>query len=140
MRLALLALAFASLSGCGVVYKQTIPQGNLLEQEQVNLLQPGMSKRQVALILGTPAVQSPFHQDRWDYIYSYQADGQPTQVKNLTLAFNDSQLVRIEGDFKPGGSAEIFKPEDVIKRAAEQFIERQDQQKAEEEASKETSK
>lgn len=117
MRLAVLTLAFVLTSGCSLIYKQTVPQGNLLEQAQVDLLEPGMTKRQVALILGTPAVQSPFHQDRWDYIYSYQSDDQPRQVKNLTLAFTDSQLARIEGDFKPGGDVQIFKPEDVIKRA-----------------------
>lgn len=117
MRLAVLTLAFVLTSGCSVIYKQTVPQGNLLEQAQVDLLEPGMTKRQVALILGTPAVQSPFHQDRWDYIYSYKSDDQPRQTKNLTLSFTDSQLVKIEGDFKPGGDVQVFKPEDVIKSA-----------------------
>ena len=67
----LLALPIAlvvSLLGSGCVYRQTIHQGNLLDQTDVDTLKPGMSKRQVALILGTPSVQSPFDQDRWDYV------------------------------------------------------------------------
>lgn len=99
----ILALTFAvALSGCGLVYKQAVQQGNLLEEDQVDALKPGMTKRQVSLVLGTPALSSPFHDNRWDYVSSYKdADGKVDR-KRLTVFFEDNVLVRIEGDYEPG--------------------------------------
>jgi outer membrane protein assembly factor BamE len=121
LRVLITATSLITLSACGLIYKQTIAQGNLLDQKSVDELSPGMSKRQVALILGTPAIQTPFQQDRWDYLYSYKADGQPVQTKNLSLRFEDSQLTVIEGDFKPGGKAVVFKPEDALIEATREY-------------------
>lgn len=117
--LALFATFFITSTGC--VYRQTIPQGNLLEQADIDTLKPGMTKRQVALILGTPAIQSPFHQERWDYVYSYKTERNPAEVKNLSLRFTDGQLAVIEGDFKPGGKVSVYKPEDVIIEATREY-------------------
>ncbi len=115
------ALATLSIASTGCVYRQTVPQGNLLEQADVDTLKPGMTKRQVALILGTPAVQSPFHQERWDYVYSYKTGRNVAEIKNLSLQFTDGQLSLIEGDFKPGGKASVYKPEDVIIEATREY-------------------
>jgi outer membrane protein assembly factor BamE len=91
------------LSGCGLIYRQTIEQGNQVEQVMVDQLKPGMSKRQVTLIMGSPAIQSSFHQQRWDYVSSVK-DGRSGSLENkkLTLFFQGDQLARIEGDYKPG--------------------------------------
>jgi len=121
LRVFIAASSLLTLSACGLVYKQTIAQGNLLDQKSVDELTPGMSKRQVALILGTPAIQTPFQQDRWDYLYSYKSDGQAAQTKNLSLRFADGQLAVIEGDFKPGGEAVVFKPEDALIEATREY-------------------
>ena len=97
-------MVLTSLSACGLLYRQTIEQGNEIKQETVDQLKPGMSKRQVTLLMGSPAVQSAFHQQRWDYISSIK-DGRSGDIesKKLTLHFQGDQLARIEGDFKPGG-------------------------------------
>lgn len=96
------------LSGCGFIYKQDIQQGNILEQEQVDMLAPGMTRRQVALILGTPAINDPFHRERWDYVSSFKEGGDDVEVRrHLTLFFEGNELARIEGDLKPTG-AEIL--------------------------------
>ena len=55
-------------TGCKLIYKQNVQQGNAHEQEDLDQLELGMTKKQVAYLLGTPAVHDPFHQDRWDYI------------------------------------------------------------------------
>ena len=95
-------LLLASLStGCGLLYKQNVQQGNVLESEQVDSLKPGMTKRQVMLVLGTPAVQSPFHDDRWEYVSSFESKGK-TDLKRLTVIFADNVLTRIEGDYEVG--------------------------------------
>jgi outer membrane protein assembly factor BamE len=120
MRLLILP-ALLLLSSCGLIYKQTIAQGNLLDQASIDQLNPGMSKRQVALILGTPTVQSPFEQDRWDYIYSYKTDGKAAEIKSVTLTFDDGQLAQISGDFKPGGQASVVKPEDALIEATREY-------------------
>jgi outer membrane protein assembly factor BamE len=119
----LCAVALFSTLGLttGCVYRQTIAQGNLLDQADVDTLKPGMSKRQVALILGTPAIQSPFHEDRWDYLYSYRVGKTAAVVKNLSLKFTDGQLAVIEGDFKPGGTVSVYKPEDIIIEATREY-------------------
>ena len=55
-------------TGCNLIYKQNVQQGNAHEQEDLDQLELGMTKKQVAYLLGTPAIHDPFHQDRWDYI------------------------------------------------------------------------
>ena len=101
VRLVLLLLAALSLSSCGIVYKVPVNQGNLLEQDMVDSLKPGMTKRQVALIMGTPSVQSPFDEDRWSYTSSFTRRGKKAEVKTLTLFFEENLLVRMEGDYFP---------------------------------------
>lgn len=116
-----LPLVLISVFGSGCIYRQTIHQGNLLDQVDVDTLKPGMSKRQVALVLGTPSVQSPFDQDRWDYVYSYKVGRKTPVIKKLSLNFTDGQLAAIEGDFKPGGKESVFKPEDTIIEATREY-------------------
>ncbi len=102
MRLILLALFITiTTSGCGLIYKADIQQGNLIDQDMVNDLRPGMTKRQVVLVLGTPAIESPFHHDRWQYISTYDRRGERVSRKHLLLTFEQNRLVRIEGDYKP---------------------------------------
>ena len=88
------------------VYKISIPQGNVITQEMVDQLRPGMSKRQVTFVMVTPLVRDPFHQDRWDYIYSFQPGGGERGQERLSVFFIDDQLVGFEGDFIPSAVAD----------------------------------
>ncbi|MCR6662263.1 MAG: outer membrane protein assembly factor BamE [Luteimonas sp.] len=101
----LIALA---VSGCGILYKQPIYQGNLIEQSSVDQLQAGMDKQQVMVLLGTPSIASPFHHQRWDYTATRRTDrrGQ-TQVKNLTLWFENDALTKWEGEYFPEDDAAL---------------------------------
>ena len=83
------------------VYKIGIPQGNIITQEMVDQLRPGMTKRQVNFVMGTPLVRDPYHQDRWDYVYSYQPAGGERGQERLSVFFIDDQLVNFTGDFIP---------------------------------------
>ncbi|HEX7732042.1 MAG TPA: outer membrane protein assembly factor BamE [Rhodanobacter sp.] len=95
---ALLALA---VSGCHLVYTPDVRQGNLLDktidQKAVDQLKPGLTKRQVLLLVGTPSVATPFDQSRWDYTSTYSHRGGPMQVSTMTLYFNNDTLARVEG-------------------------------------------
>lgn len=120
--LAALACITVLTSGCGLIYKQDIQQGNILEQNQVDMLTPGMTRRQVALILGTPAINDPFHRQRWDYVSSFKEGGEDVEVRRqLTLFFEGNELARIEGDLKPTG-AQIM-GEEAIEEAVERVKE-----------------
>ena len=80
------------------VYKMTVQQGNIVTAEQVAQLQPGMNKRQVRYLLGTPLLTDFFNSDRWDYVYTMQRPRKPKERRNLTVFFQDDAVVRFEGD------------------------------------------
>jgi outer membrane protein assembly factor BamE len=103
MRKLLLVLIVAlSTAGCGILYKQPIYQGNLLEKTNVDQLQNGMSKQQVLVLLGTPSIEDPFHHERWDYTASQRVGRMGrTEIKNFTLYFEGDTLARWEGDYFP---------------------------------------
>jgi outer membrane protein assembly factor BamE len=101
MRKLLIALVLAAAtSGCGMLYRQPIYQGNLLDKTNVEQLQQGMDRRQVMNLLGSPSVADPFHHDRWDYV-STQRTGRvgKTEKKTFTVYFQNDQVARWEGDY-----------------------------------------
>ncbi|WP_349971370.1 outer membrane protein assembly factor BamE [Pseudomonas caspiana] len=98
----LLALAGCSFPG---VYKIDIQQGNVVTQDMIDQLRPGMTRRQVRFIMGNPLLTDTFHADRWDYLYSLQPGGGERQQERVSLIFNgNDQLVSLSGDFMPGVS------------------------------------
>ena len=100
----------ASLAGCGIVYKQPIYQGNLIEQSAVEQLQVGMSRQQVQVLLGSPSIADPFHHDRWDYTASERSDRYGDGVvKNFTVWFENDAVTRWEGDYFPERDVELAK-------------------------------
>ena len=60
-----------------------------------------MNKRQIAIILGTPAIADPFNQNRWDYVNTFKLKGEIKDVKRLTLYFDKEKLVKTEGNYFP---------------------------------------
>ena len=105
-----LLLVALFVSGCGLTYRVPIYQGNLLDQTAVDQLQQGMDKRQVMTLLGTPSVQDPFHQDRWDYVATRRTGRTgPTVVKNMTLWFENGSLNKWEGEYFPEEDSELAK-------------------------------
>jgi outer membrane protein assembly factor BamE len=83
------------------VYKMTVQQGNIITEENVDRLQPGMTKSQVRFLLGTPMLTDMFHADRWDYTYTIRRGHQDMQRTRLALFFQDDALVRVQGDIRP---------------------------------------
>lgn len=82
-------------------YRIDIQQGNVVTQQMLEQVELGMTTDQVRYVLGTPLVQDPFHQDRWDYWYSFQPGGGALRQKRLSLFFRDGLLDQLEvvGDF-----------------------------------------
>ena len=98
-RAAVAAALMLLASGCGVVYKQHIQQGNVLDREDLERLEVGMSKRQVQVLLGSPAVTSPFHEDRWVYLNSFARRGGDAERRNLVVMFDNDRVVEFSGSY-----------------------------------------
>ena len=86
-------------------YKMDIQQGNVVTQEMMEKLKPGMTPSQVRFILGTPLVVDAFHKDRWDYVYRYTKGGTVQEHRRIVVVFQDQKLARIEGDVIPAQQA-----------------------------------
>ncbi len=82
-------------------YRIDVQQGNVVTQEMLAQLQPGMDKKKVGFIMGSPAIADTFHADRWDYVYTFQPGHKRPEMRRVTLFFDDDKLVRVAGDVKP---------------------------------------
>lgn len=93
--------ALAGCSGFLGAHKSDVHQGNVVTQEMVDQLKPGMTERQVRFVMGTPLIVNSFDQNRWDYIYSTQRGGNPRTQETLSVLFENGELHTIAGDFRP---------------------------------------
>lgn len=83
-------------------YRPDVQQGNVVTKEMVDQLAAGMTRDQVRFLLGTPALVSVFHQDRWDYVYLLKrGKGSEVQSRRLTVFFKDNRVERFESDEMP---------------------------------------
>ncbi len=93
-------------------YKIDIQQGNVLTQEMVAQLKPGQTREQVRYILGTPLLTDIFHQERWDYVYSYR-NGRTgvVETRQFSVFFDkDNRLERASGDVDTAGLEDLTVP------------------------------
>jgi len=111
MRISLLALIFLALCGCGSlgfpgVYRINVEQGNIITQDMVDQLKPGMSRRQVRFILGTPLVEDSFNQQRWDYAYVTRNGNKLLSEEQLTVYFEGDVLSKFTSSLSPSSESE----------------------------------
>ena len=78
-----------------------VQQGNVVTQEQLERVKPGMNRLQVRDMLGTPLLTDAFHPDRWDYIFTLRQSGRPLQRRNVVLVFDGDLLKSIEAPELP---------------------------------------
>ncbi len=89
-----LALALLA-SAC--IYRMDVQQGNLLDPEQIDQVQVGMTRSQVRFLLGTPMVIDSFDPDRWDYVYRLQRGHKRKVDKHhLVVWFEEDKVTRVE--------------------------------------------
>lgn len=86
------------------VYKVSVQQGNVITQEMIDRLEPGMTKVQVAYIMGEPVVRDPFNVDRWTYLYTLEVPGLFNQNVKMLLDFENGELATIQGDLTPSSA------------------------------------
>lgn len=97
-----LIICLGSLSACSSwVYRIDIPQGNYLEQKDINKLRVDMTKEQVLYVLGSPVASNAFDHDTWHYFYSLKSgSGNNDFKKQLIITFNQNKLQDISGDYE----------------------------------------
>ena len=101
-RFLMIMLLIATFStGCNLIYKQNIQQGNAIEQDDLDELYIGMNQRQVLFVLGTPSVKDPFNPDRWDYVQTFSRRGSDPVMRTVTLRFDKGLLSQIDGQQDP---------------------------------------
>jgi outer membrane protein assembly factor BamE len=124
----LLALAGCSFPG---VYKIDIQQGNVVTQDMIDQLKPGMTQRQVRFIMGNPMITDTFHAKRWDYLYSIQPGGRQRYQERISLMFDgNDQLIGLAGDFMPG----VSRDQEIMGEGSATSVDQQPQRPAEEPA------
>ena len=105
-RLAGTVFLIAAIPGCSSVprivneYKIDVQQGNVLTQDMVSQLKPGLTKDQVRFVLGTPVLMDMFHANRWDYVYWLKKGSTGTVVMRKFSTYFDAydRLERVTGD------------------------------------------
>ena len=106
IRITAILFLLAALTACSTfsfpgVHRITIQQGNVVTQQMIDRLKPGMTKSQVNFVLGNAVIDDPLEADRWDYVYSIQLPNGSVIRKILTLYFVDKRLSYFMGDFIP---------------------------------------
>lgn len=113
MKKIVFSLLVVSLSGCSLpqlkmpdlkmpqVYKIPVQQGNVITQEMVDRLKPGMSRSQVIYVMGQPVLRDPFEANAWTYLYTIDVPGFYNQQIKMILEFDGDLLTTISGDLVP---------------------------------------
>ena len=103
---AVLLLALLCLGGCGLFtpHKVSVQQGNIVAQHKVDQLKPGMSKRQVRFVLGSPLVVDALNPDQWHYIYTLDLGNGQLLRRELSLRFEEGKLTELSGDYLPAAA------------------------------------
>ena len=104
----------ALLSACSTlkfpgVHRINVQQGNVITQQMIDKLRPGMTKSQVRFVLGKAVIDDSLDVDRWDYIYTLSIAGGNKMKTKLSVYFVDEKLSYFVGDFIPSEEYEAFR-------------------------------
>lgn len=83
------------------VYRIPIQQGNYLEKDMIEQLEPGLTKRQVRYIMGTPMIEDTFNADRWDYYFNVKRGDKELRSDHFIVYFENGALTHWDGDYTP---------------------------------------
>ncbi|MCK5324366.1 MAG: outer membrane protein assembly factor BamE [Woeseiaceae bacterium] len=90
----LLLATVLAMSGC--VYRANISQGNIVEEEDLDQVEVGMTRNQIRFLLGTPMIDDPFHMNRWDYVYYLKIGRNDASAKRwISILFDDDKVSEI---------------------------------------------
>ena len=79
-------------------HKISVQQGNLLNEEQLSQVTVGMDREKVRELIGTPVVDMPFQQNRWDYLFTRGPAGSAVKARRVSIIFRDDAVAQIESN------------------------------------------
>jgi len=132
-------VAAATLAGCSTTfsdgalpgfitpYRMEVVQGNVVTQDMVAQLRPGLSTDQVRNLLGAPLLADVFHANRWDYVFTIRRQGAPAQQRRVTVFFESDRVARFEADSVPT-EREFVASIDVVKPSSRKTVLELDEQ------------
>ncbi|HEY7885355.1 MAG TPA: outer membrane protein assembly factor BamE [Cellvibrionaceae bacterium] len=83
------------------VHKINIQQGHIITQDIIEQLEPGMNKRQVRFVLGTPLAEDLFTDNRWNYYYSLRMGDGRFYKRSLVAHFDGDIFTHYTGENLP---------------------------------------
>lgn len=128
MRSLLLVTVLTSLvlAGCSFkrpklprVHRIAVQQGNVITQDMIDKLKPGMTRSQVAFVMGEPVMRNSFNDDRWDYVYSIELPGVFSTTQMVSLFFVEDKLAYFTGDLVPSDTQDAAGEEDAAASTAQ---------------------
>ena len=77
-------------------YRVLVQQGNVIEENKVELLKIDMSREQVIFLLGEPVLNNIFDKDRWDYVFFRKRDPEKTQLNMVSIFFKEDKIISMK--------------------------------------------
>jgi outer membrane protein assembly factor BamE len=102
------------------LHKVTIQQGNVITQRMIDQLEPGLTRSQVAFIMGEPIYRNTFDDSRWDFLYSVEIPGTYREQRRLTVYFDGDVMTHFDGDYAPTAITPPDVPEELVEDPTEE--------------------
>lgn len=93
----IISLAFLGLVSC-ISYDLSRPvteQGNFIPIKKIKRLKTGMTKEDVAILLGSSIISPTFDNNTWHYVYTKRVKNNNMKIRHLTLEFTNNRLKTI---------------------------------------------
>jgi len=100
LRIIFLSFFAFSMSACTFpsVYKINVQQGNIVTEDMLSKLRPGMTKSQVHFVLGTPIVTNVFNDSYESYHYSYLPADEELKHQTINVFYENDLYTHYEGE------------------------------------------